>query len=298
MDNRGIKTAFDAISVSDEHMKRRVMEGIKDKRKTRRVPAGRAALVTCAAVLVVGIFAYSTPSVVAFAQDVLKSWGITVSTDNGTVKQEGVYVNLNDTSKSRTEAKYDSMDEIEKLIGVDILESPEAYTGTAGLFLYDPGVKEGKLFSATIMDDMYAIGDLKNVRVKNDVKDVSAGIESRYERGEKYNSPIKCEITVRGVRSDGVGATEYESDEFDLPDGIESIMYTLQKINAKAVIFTLMADDSPGFDSDGPGEVLGEEPITIAKFVYENVSYLYMGRVSIETMEIFLDTLEPERDVN
>jgi hypothetical protein len=210
--------------------------------------------------------------------------------NNASVKVEGEYVELPSAKASMTEAKFSSIDEIEKVIGVDILESPDAYTGTKGMYQYYPGVKDGKLFSATIMNGAYAIGDLKNFRAEVDMDDLSSDPETSFERGNKYHSALCFEITIRGERDDGTDSTEYESDNWDLPEGVEIIKYKPAQIDAEVALYTLMMGEYMN-GMDGWEGFVGVEPMAIAQFAYNNTSYIYMARVSIDDMKAFLDTL-------
>jgi len=291
MENEYISEAFDTVKVSSEKVMSRVNEGLADHRKIRRVSRLRVAGAVCVAVAIICITGWNIPSVNSFAQNVLQSWGFTLSGSGVETTQEGNYISLPTTKQSKTEAKYDTISEIEDMLGVDILESPEAYVGTDGLIDYDPGVKDGALYSATIMNDIYSLGDLKNVQISADKNDYSLVPDISYDFGEKYRSSMRFEITVRGVRPDGTEGTEYEQfdDTEELPDGMELTKYTPAHIGKEVAIITYETDDSSGMD-DG-SKILGMEPMTIAQFVYNDISYIYLSRVSVETMQDFLDTL-------
>jgi hypothetical protein len=207
-----------------------------------------------------------------------------------------------------TKANFSSIAEIEKVLDVDILDSPDAYTGAKGLYEYWPAVKDGKLYSATIMNSLYSIGDLKNFRADIDAHDYS---DVSFERGEKYSLPIYCEITIRGERNDGTEETVFEKmNSLDLVDeGVEIIKYKPAQIDAEVAVYTitdkqmligLLADIESGKIEQGdvaPASREGEEDtvVTIAQFVYNNVSYFYStNELSIDDMKAFLDTLALE----
>jgi hypothetical protein len=272
---------------------RRVREGVADRRRTRRVPARRAVAAVCAALAVAVVVTLSIPGASTFAQDVLRSWGFTINGGNASVEMGGAYVELRGAGRNMTPANYSSIDEIEEMLGVDILESPDAYTGAEGLYKYHPAVKDGELYSASITNGVYAVGDLENLRVENDTDDWSSLPTTRFDRGERYASAISCQIAVRGARAEDTEDTEYEQGPWDMED-VEITTYRPAQIDSEAAIYTILMDmKMDGMDSEDFGG--GEEPATFAQFAYGGASYIYIGRVPVDEMKVFLDTLAPER---
>jgi hypothetical protein len=316
MDNNYVKNSFESIGVSKSRVLRRVRDGIADKSKTRRVPKARAAIVCCLAVIVVGTATASIPGTSTFAQDVLRSWGLTIIGGNTSWEAGSEYVELPSTKESMTDTWFSSIGDIEKIIGVDILESSDAYTGADRMYEYIPGVEDGKLYSATIMNNAYAIGDLKDFRVERDKRHDFP--RTLYEPGERYQSAINLEFTVRGVREDGTESTDFEKmDHWDLTDeGVELIKYKPAQIDVEVALYTitreqmlkgLLADIADGKEPDVLAEELDtlakgetpegepqQPPVAIAQFVYNDVSYLYSAFMPIDDMKAFLDTLALE----
>jgi hypothetical protein len=273
-------------------MKSRVLAGLPTAVKARRRGRLRTAGMCCAAVIAVGTVGWNIPSVNTFAQDVIRSWGITINSDNVSSQQSGNYVTLNNKASHKA-GKYDTIAQVEDMLGVDILESTEAYTGAKNLITYYPSVKNGELYSVGLECDIYSVGDLRNVKVDSSTDEDDEGSmrvpSISFDFGEKYSSAVKAEIAVRGIREDGTEATEFESDDFTLPDGVSAITYTPKNIDAEVVIYTMPVDDISGMDD--MRIVINEYPVTFAHFVYNNVSYIYMARISEDTMKEFLDTL-------
>ncbi len=162
---------------------------------------------------------------------------------------------------------------------------------------YSPKVSEaGELYGIMISDKLYAIGDLKDVKLYP--KEEEDGLDFlSYSSGKDYQTPILMQISLR---TDKNTTQEYEDNELgfvsthmnidltnDTSDMYDAEVYELENLGVKAVLYTV--------ETDGPinwGSESGSIPCTNAVFVYKGVEYVYMGGVSHDTMKLFLNTLE------
>jgi len=298
MNDTYLKKAFDTIDEPNDRMLELVRAGMRDKAMTRRVPKRRVAIVACLAVLAVGFVGYQIPGVASVAADTIGPWISMLTGKTLTTGTDSTYIELNNTDRSRTEAKYTTIDEIEELLGVDILQSDMAYEGTEGLITYRPVIVEGKLFSADIDDEQYALGDLKNVKIESDPDDISSVADSVFDKGALYSSTMRMAVAVLGNDADPEAVLANLETDDPIDQGAPMTTHKLLQVDATAEIQTRMTDDSPGMDS--PTTSFGKDgtlPMTVAWFLYNGQSYSFMARVSEDTMKSFLDTLSAEPGV-
>ena len=318
---------YDKVSLSkeaDERIQQALLKevsnsGIKQKRKGIRFAQVAAAV----AVLVLAVGIMQFPAVASTTQNLVNGFTnyITVNLSEEDVEDieklekqldsmEGVeygypiyvyeyndnggYVEVNSDAPKK-ECKMDSMDAVSKALGVGLLQSGDAYE-QENCILYTPYVSEsGALNGVILADDFYALGDIRDAEysIFTEVETCNAIF---YRPGENYQSPIKMEITIRTNDSEGVdnenheldygGRTEVREDN----DAEKTETYVIQ--NLGGVDAMLSVDETDGVSTWGKLE--GEEisSCVSAYFLYQGVEYRYVGAVSIEAMQEFLEGLE------
>lgn len=210
------------------------------------------------------------------------------------IEMEGDYLEISSKAKKK-ECKMNSVSQISKQIGIPLLKSAEAYE-TRNCITYYPYISErGALNGIMLIDYCYAMGDLKNVKLKT-YSSVSANSSISYEKGEKYSSPISMQITIRSNQSDGVDYNnhelEYAGTNWNLTegDGISDInLREITELGVNAVLFTVESSGPIVWYSEG---IEKNDSFTTAMFIYEGIEYIYNGAVSQDTMVEFLNTLE------
>lgn len=210
------------------------------------------------------------------------------------IEMEGDYLEISPKAKKK-ECKMDSVSQISKQIGIHLLQSTEAYE-TRKCISYYPYVSEsGALNGIMLIDHCYAMGDLKNAKLKT-YSSVSESSSITYEKGEKYSSPISMQITIRSNQSDGVDYNnhelEYAGTNWNLTegDGISDInLREITGLGVNAVLFTVESSGPIVWYAEGIEE---NETFTTAMFIYKGIEYIYNGAVSQDTMVEFLNTLE------
>ena len=145
-----------------------------------------------------------------------------------------------------------------------------------------------------MINDYYMLGDLQDVKTTT-FEEWEYCNSISYCSGEKYQSPIMMEILIRSDENDGVDYEDHEleyagiSEEWTEGAAIHDIMkYKIENLDTEALIATV--------DTDGPSrwEAVDGKKITSCTnvlFVYKGVEYRYMGAVSQEVMEGFLEGL-------
>jgi hypothetical protein len=272
-----------------------MFELVKNGIEAKKVPKRLTAIAACLAALAICVIMYQIPGVSSFAGHTINEWISTLSGKTLTADKDSVYVSLNNTGRSRIEAKYNSIDEIEEMLGVDILQSGEAYEGTEGLIMYYPVIMDGKLSSAVIRTPIYSLGDLKDVKVTNDAKDITASPSAEYSKGELYSSTMYMSVTISGRNGDPEAILGYiEGDQpIDPAKGVTE--HKLLQVDATAELQSYKAADGLGSVELEWGESFSPL-MTVAYFVYEGKAYSYMARVSQAAMMNFLDSLSAEPD--
>lgn len=210
------------------------------------------------------------------------------------VEMQGDYLEISPKAKKK-ECKIDSLSQISKQIGINLLESTEAYEIKNCISYYPYVSDSGALNGIMLIDHCYAMGDLKNVKMKTSA-DISEGSSVSYEKGEKYSSPISVQITIRSNQSNQVDydnhELEYAGANWNLTegDGISGInIREVKGLGINAVMFTVESSGPIEWYSEGVEE---NETFTTAMFIYEGIEYIYNGSVSQDTMEEFLNTLK------
>lgn len=209
------------------------------------------------------------------------------------VDMEGDYLKLNPDAKKEW-CKMDSIDQISKMLGVDILESTEEHKASNGISYYPYVSKTGVLNGVMLINHSYVMGDLKSVELKT-YPDATTKSMLTCDSGEKYKSPIGLEITIRSDQKEGV---DYDNQELayeglylkleERGDVSNIELKEIANLEIYAVLYTL--NDVGPFDTvmENTADI---ESITVAMFMYEGIEYVYMGAVSYETMLAFLYTL-------
>lgn len=318
---------YDKVSLSKE-ADERILQALQEaqssgkKRNSTRVRAVRIAAVAAVLVLTVGIMKFPA---VASTTKVLVSGFTNFILNSGTSSQEdiekmeeqiegreygyptsqyvysdsGVYQEINPDAPKK-ECKMDSMDAVSEALGVDLLQSEDAYEQENGI-LYTPYVSEsGALNGVILMNDFYALGDIQNAEYSI-FPEVETCNTIFYRPGEKYQSPIKMEITVRTDDAEGV---DYDNHELDYGgrtevrednDAEKTENYVIQ--NLGGVNAMLSVDETDGASTWGKLEGEDIRSCVSAYFLYRGVEYRYVGAVSLETMQEFLEGLKiPESD--
>lgn len=293
-DEKLIKSVFDEIELPDLDLTEKVKEGIRGKKTRKKVSPLRAAVVGVAALMIVYVFAYNAPSMVAYAKELVGSWFQVIHTDEDQVKMEGEFHSLKPTAR-KTENRYRTMDEIENMLGVNILQSPQAYEGKERLIWYSPYPAEdgsGNLYGAMLMSDLYILGDLQDT-VITDYDDIWTVPDIQFKPGKDYKSAVTCQITIRSdIKPDKNYQNhelEYEGSNWDYPEGTESTTYTSKNLNTEVILVHVPMDSGSNDSIDSSGNE--ERPSLTAHFIYDGIEYVYFGRVAEKTMKGIIEGL-------
>lgn len=320
------KQVYDKVTLSKEADERILQElqekvsnsGMKQKRKGIRFAQVAAAV----AVLVLAVGIMQFPAVASTAQDLVSSFTdyvvVSKSSQEDIEKMEkllesgegiefgyptsvyeyndsGEYLEVN-SDAPRKECKMDCMDAVSKALGIDLLQSGDAYE-QENCILYTPYVSEsGALNGVILQDTFYALGDIRDPKIEV-FKDLEKDGRISYHDGEEYHSPIMMEAAIRtnaGEELDNeIPELDYSRQFVDLTgeDSGTAIVQEIHEIESLGVEATL-SFDVPG--SHTWNKLDGEEPPQCidAVFTYQGVEYRYVGAVSIETMQEFLEGLE------
>lgn len=295
MNKKEYETMYEKMELSDE-MDRQIKNAIMKTRAVKRTGQKkyRIAIGTAAAlVLLVGV---GQTDVARAAMDQIAryfSYSFTVAREDGTKEQiqmKEEYITLSQDAPKKS-MKMNSISEVNDAIGIHLLDSKEAYLHK-GCIEYSPKVsKAGEMYGVTVSAPLYAVGDLKAVKLHEEENYLS------FSAGKKYQTPMTVQISLR---TDENATKEYRDNELgfvsqrmnldlsqDSSEAYDAEVYELKSLGVKAVLYTI--------DTDGPIEWRIETDdlsCTNAVFVYEGVEYVYMGGVSHDTMKQFLDTLE------
>lgn len=196
----------------------------------------------------------------------------------------------------KTDCKFNSVKDAGKKIGVELLESDKMYKFD-GCIEYTAVKDENEnLIGAFISDDMYAVGDLKDVSVEK-AKESGAIDILKYKPGTLYKSPIMAQIAIK---NDIDTLDRYSENELSYASKNTQIdltgkagkkhnaeVYTLKKHNVKVVIYDEKTDGPAGWGNNDDTQM----NVTMAIFVYNGVEYIYVGNVNHDIMKDFLDSL-------
>ncbi|MCR5704367.1 MAG: hypothetical protein K6G85_07060 [Eubacterium sp.] len=279
------KSIYEKMETSKE-MDQRILDSVQNNEKTRKISFVKVASVAAVFALVVGV--YQIPAVNGAVNDFISGFTSKFTVNNETVEMAGDYKTISQKAAKQNQ-KFDTLADVEKELGISLLKSKDAYEDEKNLISYNPHLTgKGELYGVLLMDDFYAVGDLKNVDTEVfEEWDVNNGIQ--FESGAKYQTPIAAEITVRGNKNtdqsdDGEVNYKGYKEKFD---GVSQV-YELKKIHTKAIITTIKNSGMPVEWEDQVGET-GD--MTEAVIVYEGVEYHYYGVVSQDTMKEFLESL-------
>lgn len=298
MDRNDYQTMYEKMEMSDD-MNQKIKDAVrnaKTPKRTKRLQAGFGAI--AAITLIVCI---SQTDVVRAAVDKIVhyfTYSFTVEQKDGTTEKVQMKEEYLTLSKDAPKEKLNmnNISEVKDAIGLSLLDTNEAYL-YEGCIEYNPIVSEdGELYGVMISDKLYAVGDLKDVKLYPKEREDGLDFLS-YSAGKNYQTPILMQISLR---TDENITKEYKDNEFgfvstrmnidlsnDNSDMYDAEIYELKNLGVKAVLYTV--------DTDGPinwGIESGSIPCTNAVFVYKGVEYVYMGGVSHDTMKQFLNTLK------
>lgn len=298
MEKRDYQTMYEKMEMSDD-MDQKIKAAVKNAKTLKRANRFRAGLGAVAAIALI-VCASQTDVVKAAVDKIVHyfSYSFTVEQKDGTTQKVQMKEEYLTLSKDAPKENLDmnSIREVNDAIGIDLLDTKEAYQ-YEGCIEYSPKVsKDGELYGIMISDKLYAIGDLKDVKLYP--KDAEDGLDFlSYSSGKDYQTPILMQISLR---TDKNITKEYEDNELgfvsthmnidlsnNTSDMYDAEVYELKNLGVKAVLYTV--------ETDGPinwGIESGNIPCTNAVFVYKGVEYVYMGGVSHDTMKQFLNTLE------
>ena len=307
------KQVYDKVSLSkeaDERILQSLMEevpdsGVRQKRKGIRF-AGVAAAV---AVLVLAVGIMQFPAVASTTQDLVSR--LTIMIVDEELQKEGVdyggptsiyvysdsvgYLTVNSDAPKK-ECKMASLDEVSEALGIGLLQSGDAHE-QKNCIRYTPYVSNNGVLNGVILQDtFYALGDIRDPKIEVS-KDTDKDDTISYREGEKYHSPIMMEATIRTDNAKGVDEENFELDysgrSVDLTGKDAGTMivqetYEIESLGVEAVL----SMDVPG--SHTWNKLDGEEfyQCVDAFFTYQGIEYRYVGAVSIETMQEFLEGLE------
>ena len=320
------KQVYDKVTLSKEADERILQElqeevsnsGMKQKRKGIRfawVVATAAVLVLAVGIMQFPVVSSATQDAVSRLNELLKSkveYGEPTSTYVYSDSPEYLSVNPDAPKK---ECKMASLDEVSEALGIDLLQSEDAHE-QKNCIRYTPYVSNsGALNGVRLQDTFYALGDIRDPKIKVS-KDLEKDGTISYREGEKYHSPIMMEALIRTDNAEGVDEENRELDYSGRFNGL-----TGKNAGTKAAQETYGIENLTGEDAGGmivqeihEIESLGvEAEISVdvsgshtwnkmdgeeiyqgadAIFTYQGVEYRYVGAVSIETMLEFLEGLE------
>lgn len=284
------KKMYEKMKTSRE-MDERIFSSVQKRKRIKKAAYIKAAGVAAAFALLIGI--YQIPSVNAEVDKFIGKFIIKMEIENETVNLAGDYIDMNQNA-CRENKKFDTISDVEKELGVKILKSPEAYEEDKNLIWYNPHISEtGEMYGAIIIDEFYAVGDLKNVKTTTFIESYY-GNNIKYESGEEYQGPIATEIKIRteGKKNNDDyqdGELDYAGSSWELSDQEKKSaeLYKMKQLGTQAVMFTVNSEGSSSYEDNN---TLEQE--TVVLFVYDGIEYLYHGRVSYSTMKEFLDGLE------
>lgn len=297
MRNETYKSLYNKIQTSEEMDQRILLNLKKDLRKKNKRSYQKwvvrfAVMACCCFVIIQGKPIYA--AIEKLVQHFVNIFEISGDDLEGTtVEMEGDYLKLNSNAKKQW-CKMDSVAQVSKMLGVDILESTEEYEASNSISYHPYVSKKGALNGVMLVNNHYAMGDLKNVQLKT-YSDETAKSVLKCDSGEKYQSPIGMQITIRSDKKEGVDYAnqelKYEGmfQELKEREDVSNIeLKEIGNLDTYAVLYTVY--------TSGPFDTLMEngdkiESITVATFIYEGIEYVYLGAVSQETMLEFLNTL-------
>lgn len=295
------KKMYDKIEMSkgmDEILKKKIMSEQAGKKTARRTYYKAGTGIAAAAVIIVCLINIKTVSSAMNKVFNYFSYSFEIEDDNGS--SENIEMTTKNISFSKnapeTDCRFNSVKEIGDRIGIKLLESENRYKYDGCIQYTAEKDKHGNLIGALISDDMYSVGDLKNISVnKGTVSDETDLLN--YKTTELYKSPIMMQISIR---NDTENSTDkYTGEELSFASKNTQIdltgksgkkhnaeVYNIKNLKIKAVLFDDKTNGPTGWGYDNT-----QIKVTMAVFVYNDVEYIYSGGVNHETMKNFLDSL-------
>lgn len=295
------KKMYDKIEMSkgmDEILKKKIMSEQAGKKAARRTYYKAGTGIVAAAVILVCLINIKTVSSAMNKVFNYFFYSFEIENDNGS--SENIEMTTKNISFSKnapkTDCRFNSVKKIGDRIGIKLLESENRYKYDGCIQYTAEKDEHGNLIGALISDDMYSVGDLKNISVNKGTVSGETDLLN-YKTTELYKSPIMMQISIR---NDTENSTDkYTGEELSFASKNTQIdltgksgkkhnaeVYNIKNLKIKAVLFDDKTDGPTGWGYDNT-----QIKVTIAVFVYNDVEYIYSGGVNHETMKKFLDSL-------
>lgn len=300
---------YDEVSLSKE-ADERILQALQEaqssgkKRNSVRVRAVRIAAAAAVLVLAVGIMKF--PAVASSTQDWVSRLNslLKIKEEQREGHEYGEPTSVYEYSDSveylkihsdapKKECKMDSFNEVSEVLGVELLQSKDAYK-EKNCIRYIPYVSDsGNLKGVILKNNYYTLGDIQEPRTIV-FKDLEKDSAISYREGEKYHSPIMMEVAIR-AEQDGRMDEEWNDSggSVDLTEvrGGAVMMQEIYEIESLGVE-AFLSENMPGSHAWNKLDGQESDSCTEAVFAYQGVEYRYVGAVSVETMLEFLEGLE------
>lgn len=296
MKERQIRDGFSQIKVSaemDERMRERIKaqargaessdeQVCRAERPRKRIRSElfwkKASVI--AAVGIIGIAGISQiPQVQTFAETIAGKFVTIFDLGDEKIEVESDYVKISQEMSDEWN-KYGSLTKAEETLGIKLLKYDKSSEENHSWSFYPDTTTEGEIYGVTVTNYSYILGDLKRVQTKKNA-DPAIGNTISYEAGEKFRSPISCQMIIR---AEAESATEdlypgYETNNIDWIAEFDAEKYYCENLNTEVILYEI--------ETDGPAEWDLVEPAKTAvmQFIYEGVEYHFMGQVSLDTMK-------------
>ncbi|MBE5945177.1 MAG: hypothetical protein E7258_09730 [Lachnospiraceae bacterium] len=292
---------YNKIEIPAE-MDKKIKESIAGRLESKRKISSRKFYRTGFAVAAAFAFIVcitNIDSVVAGAKNIIEylKYTFVVDDKDGTTEEVNLVGEFMTISPDAPKEKcyMDSISYAKDELGIALLDTDEACLYEGG-FEYTPYLTDDKdVYGLILSNKLYATGDLKDCTIH--VKEDENGVDwMEYEAGDKYQTPISVEITVRtdkdmtGMYDNNEIGYVSENKKIDLSatgNTFDAEVYELENLGVKAVLYSV--------ETDGPASwnvTSGSITCTTAVLVYQGVEYSYLGGVDRDTMKMFLDTLK------
>ncbi len=289
-----LKNAYDHLRMTKE-MDQEVLKMITEGKKNKGKHFSRKWVVVAAsAAIVVGMF--QIPPVKAAAINLIEKIAYQVSWEKGsgadlTIEEKAVNGDLPTES-----AKYDTLSEAEKVIGIDFLHSDAEYTDGGSLIRYTTETNaNGDIYGIWLKDDFYALGDITDVSVRT-TEEPDTGNLIEYKQGEVYKTPIGMQLAIltdntKAQEGGLLGFTGMKAVDISKVEGfINAEDYHIDGIDEDAVVATMEGEGMGPATWESDGHVPGT--VTMGVFTHDGVEYLFMAETTHEGMIEFLETLQ------
>lgn len=294
------KSMYEKMGMSDE-MDKKIKDCILNQKKIRKYQNKKiyhtgASIVAAIAIVVLAL---QVDSVSAAVQKIVScfNYSFTVEDKKGNreqIKMSGEYLSLSKKAPKK-ECYMDSMEIASSKIGIDLLNTENA-SAFEDCITYTPYLsKNGELCGVMLIDELYALGDLQNVKM-NLKKSKNSVDFIKYTAGEKYQTPVLAQITIQTNKKETEGYNNNElgylkeKQNLDLTATNSDVsnveLYEIKNLGVKAVLYSIKTD-GPEIWNTKKGEI----NCVNAVFVYKGAEYIYVGGMSNDTMKEFLDSL-------